>query len=293
MDGTSFPLLTAIVVLPALGALVVALIPSRRPELTRVVGPLFSIATAGLTVYLLVAYKVGSPLDNALMSRHEWIKEWGISWFLGVDGISVFLIVLTGVLFPLAFWGADPHHDRKSYTAWMLLLEAGVLGTFLSLDLFLFFVCFEIVLVPMYFIIGGWGHGERVYAAVKFFLFTMAGSAFMLVGLLATVFLYRNETGVFTFDVVEIASNQAIAASTTRWLFLAFAMAFAVKVPLFPLHTWLPDAHTNAPTAGSVILAGVMLKMGTYGFLRYGLYLFPDASQHFAKLFLTLGVIGI
>ena len=157
--------------------------------------------------------------------------------------------MLTGVLFPLAFWGgqADANHDVKAYTAWMLLLEAGVLGTFLALDLFLFFVFFEIVLVPMYFIIGGWGHGERVYAAVKFFLFTMAGSAFMLVGLLATVFLYRNETGVLTFDVVQIANDQAIAASTTRWLFLAFAIAFAVKVPLFPLHTWLPDAHTNAP----------------------------------------------
>ena len=175
----------------------------------------------------------------------------------------------------------------------MLLLEAGVLGTFLALDLFLFFIFFEIVLVPMYFIIGGWGHGERVYAAVKFFLFTMAGSAFMLVGLLATVFLYRNETGILTFDVVQIASDQAIAASTTRWLFLAFAMAFAVKVPLFPLHTWLPDAHTNAPTAGSVILAGVMLKLGTYGFVRYGLYLFPDAAHWWAPLFITLGVIGI
>src|SRR3954447_8805975 len=293
MDGTSFPLLTAIVALPALGALVVALIPSRRPELTRVVGPLFSIATAGLTVYLLVAYKVGSPLDNTLMSRHEWIKEWGISWFLGVDGISVFLIVLSGVLFPLAFWGADPHHDRKSYTAWMLLLEAGVLGTFMSLDLFLFFVFFEIVLVPMYFLIGGWGYDQRIYAALKFFLFTMAGSAVMLVGIVITVVLNAQATGHTTFDVVQIANAQAIDQGWARWLFLMFALAFAVKVPLFPLHTWLPDAHTQAPTAGSVILAGVLLKLGTYGFLRFGLYLFPEASQHFAKLFITLGVIGI
>src|SRR3954447_8464117 len=218
MDGTSFPLLTAIVALPALGALVVALIPSRRPELTRVVGPLFSIATAGLTVYLLVAYKVGSPLDNTLMSRHEWIKEWGISWFLGVDGISVFLIVLTGVLFPLAFWGADPHHDRKSYTAWMLLLEAGVLGTFMSLDLFLFFVFFEIVLVPMYFLIGGWGYDQRIYAALKFFLFTMAGSAFMFVGIIATVFLARPSAGFLTFDLTIIAEHATFATSTARWL---------------------------------------------------------------------------
>ena len=230
------------------------------------------------------------------MSQHVWIKEWGISWHLGVDGISLFLVVLTGVLFPLAFWGgqADATHDVKAYTAWMLLLEAGVLGTFLALDLFLFFVFFEIVLVPMYFIIGGWGHGERVYAAVKFFLFTMAGSAFMLVGLLATVFLYRNETGVLTFDVVQIATDQAIAASTTRWLFLAFAIAFAVKVPLFPLHTWLPDAHTKAPTAGLGDPGRRHAEArARYGFVRFGLYLFPDAAHWWAPLFITLGVIGI
>jgi NADH-quinone oxidoreductase subunit M len=291
---TSFPLLTSIILVPAVGALVVALLPKRQVRLVKLFGILFSLATAALTVYLLIDFNKGSD-GFQFVTLHPWIKEWGISWHLGVDGISLFLVVLTGVLFPLAFWGgdADVSHDAKAYTAWMLLLEAGVLGTFLALDLFLFFIFFEIVLVPMYFLIGGWGHGERVYAAVKFFLFTMTGSAFMLVGLVATVILYQNETGVLTFDVTLIAADQAIAASTTRWLFLAFAVAFAVKVPLFPLHTWLPDAHTNAPTAGSVILAGVMLKLGTYGFLRYGLYLFPDASHWWAPLFITLGVIGI
>jgi NADH-quinone oxidoreductase subunit M len=294
MESSSFPLLTSIILVPAAGALVVALLPRPRPDLARLVGMLTALTTAALTVYLLIAFDKSDD-GMQFVSQHLWIKEWGISWHVGVDGISLFLLVLTGLLFPLAFWGgeADASHDVKAYTAWMLLLEAGVLGTFLALDLFLFFIFFEIVLVPMYFIIGGWGHGARVYAAVKFFLFTMAGSAFMLVGLLATVFLYRNETGRFTFDLVQIASDQAIAASTTRWLFLAFAMAFAVKVPLFPLHTWLPDAHTNAPTAGSVILAGVMLKLGTYGFVRYGLYLFPDAAHWWAPLFITLGVIGI
>lgn len=294
MASSSFPLLTSIILVPAVGALVVALLPKGRNDLARLFGILFALATGALTVYLLIAFKTSDD-GMQFVSKHLWIKEWGISWYVGVDGISLFLVVLTGLLFPLAFWGgeADASHDVKAYTSWMLLLEAGVLGTFLALDLFLFFIFFEIVLVPMYFIIGGWGHGDRIYAAVKFFLFTMAGSAFMLVGLLATVFLYRNETGVLTFDVVQIASDQAIAASTTRWLFLAFAMAFAVKVPLFPLHTWLPDAHTNAPTAGSVILASVMLKMGTYGFVRYGLYLFPDAAHWWAPLFITLGVIGI
>jgi NADH-quinone oxidoreductase subunit M len=157
-----------------------------------------------------------------------------------------------------------------------------------------FFVMFEIVLVPMYFLIGGWGHGRRVYAALKFFLFTMFGSALMLVGILALVVLTARETGAaLTFDLVELASSQALAVNTGRWVFLAFALAFAVKVPLFPLHTWLPDAHTEAPTAGSVILAGVMLKLGTYGFLRFGLFLFPEASVHFAPAMVTLGVIGI
>jgi len=225
---------------------------------------------------------------------HTWIPSLGIGWKLGVDGISLFLVVLTGILFPIAVVGSDPHHDHKPYFAWLLMLEAGCLGVFLAMDLFQFFVMFEIVLVPMYFLIGGWGYGERVYAANKFFLYTMLGSAFMLVSLLALAFLHQSSVGGdLTFDLVEIASNPGIAENTARWLFLGFAAAFAVKVPLFPLHTWLPDAHTQAPTAGSVILAGVMLKLGTYGFLRFGLYLFPEAARYWAPLFLTLGVIGI
>ena len=289
---TSFPLLTTLVVLPAIGALVVALLSKRRPEIVRQVGVLFAVATGGLTLWLLAAFHKGAP-GFQFESVHPWVRSLGISWHLGVDGISLFLIVLTGILFPIALLGANPHHDEKPYTAWLLLLEAGVIGSFLSLDLFLFFIFFEIVLVPMYMLIGGWGYDRRVYAALKFFLFTMAGSAFMLVGILATVFLYRHQSGHLTFDLVEIATKGSFATNTGRWLFLSFAIAFAVKVPLFPLHTWLPDAHTQAPTAGSVILAGVMLKLGTYGFLRFGLYLFPAAARWAAPLFLTLGVIGI
>jgi NADH-quinone oxidoreductase subunit M len=292
MDASSFPLLTTLIVLPAVGALVVGLLPNRRPEYVRPVGLLFAVATGALSVYALVAFKAGEGF--AFTSHHVWIRQWGISWSLGLDGISLFLVVLTGVLFPLSMLGSSAHHDEKPYTAWILLLEAGVLGSFLALDLFLFFVFFEIVLVPMYFLIGGWGYANRVYAALKFFLYTMAGSAFMLVGILATVFLFRKATGgPLTFDVVTIATSQQIGTSAARWLFLAFAVAFAVKVPIFPLHTWLPDAHTEAPTAGSVLLAGVLLKLGTYGFLRFGLYLFPEAVHYFAPLFLTLGVVGI
>jgi NADH-quinone oxidoreductase subunit M len=291
-SAIGFPILTAIVLLPVAGALGVAVTSKRRPELVKLVGLLASVATAALTVWMLAEFETGRE-GFQFVSRHSWIEAWGISWHLGVDGISLFLVVLTGVLFPLAIVGTDAHHDEKPFLAWLLLLEAGVLGSFLSLDLFVFFVFFEIVLVPMYFLIGGWGYERRQYAALKFFLFTMFGSAFMLVGILATVFLARESVGFVTFDLTILADRAEFAASTGRWLFFAFAIAFAVKVPIFPLHTWLPDAHTQAPTAGSVILAGVLLKLGTYGLLRFGVYLFPEAAWWARPLFLTLAVVGI
>ena len=291
-EAGSFPVLTALVLLPVIGSAVVALLSNRRPEWVKLAATLFSVATGGITVWLLASF--GShEAGFQFVSRHEWIRAWGISWHVGVDGISLFLVVLTGILFPLVIIGVDPHHDEKRYLAWMLLLEAGVMGSFLSLDLFLFFIFFEIVLVPMYFLIGGWGYDKRVYAATKFFLYTMLGSAFMLVGIITTAMIARHNIGYFTFDLVTIAERASFAASTGRWLFLSFAVAFAVKVPLFPLHTWLPDAHTQAPTGGSVILAGVLLKLGTYGFLRFGLYLFPAAAVWAKPLFLTLATVGI
>lgn len=291
-----FPILTTLVLLPAVGALVVALLPSRRVDTVRSTGLLVSVATGAISLYLLTAFETGQD-GFQFVTRHTLIDEFGISWHLGVDGLSLFLVVLTGLLFPIAMVGADPHKDHKAYTAWLLVLQAGVMGCFLTLDLFWFFVFFEIGLVPMYFLIGGWGYGERVYAALKFFLYTMAGSAFMLVGIVATAFLHRAAAGgALTFDLVTIAEAQSIAGQSlgqARWLFLAFAVAFAVKVPVFPIHTWLPDAHTQAPTAGSVILAGVLLKLGSYGFLRFGLYLFPEAFRWFGPVFVTLGTIGV
>ena len=287
-----FPILTALVLVPALGAAAVALLSRERTEAARVLGLAVSTATAVLAVVLAFQFDGADP-GFQFVSQHAWVESFGISWKLGVDGISLWLVVLTGVLFPIALAATDPHHDVKAYTAWLLLLQAGCMGVFLALDLFLFFVFFEVVLVPMYFIIGGWGYGNRVYAALKFFLYTLAGSAFMLVGMLATVFLHQRATGELTFDLVRIAEEQSIAAGTARWLFLGFTAAFAVKVPLFPVHTWLPDAHTEAPTAGSVILAGVLLKLGTYGFVRFGLFLFPDAAVELAPVLLTLATIGI
>jgi NADH-quinone oxidoreductase subunit M len=287
-----FPLLSAVVLTPVLGAVLTALVSRRRPEVAKQVAVVFAAVTGALAVAVAVAFD-SHDAGFQLADRTQWINEPDIAWALGVDGISLWLVVLTGILFPIAMLGAPPHHDGKPFYAWLLVLEAGCLGAFLATDLFLFFVMFEVVLVPMYFLISGWGYDDRRYAATKFFLYTMFGSAFMLVGIVATALLHA-DGGPVTFDLVTLAEDQGVIALTTaRWLFLSFAIAFAVKVPLFPVHTWLPDAHTQAPTAGSVILAGVMLKLGTYGFLRFGLYLFPEAAVWAAPGLVTLGVVGI
>ena len=288
----TFPLLTALIVVPAIGALVTALLPRHQEGLIRLIGLLFSVATACLTIFVAIDFKAGADGFQFLQS-YDWIKDLGVQWKLGVDGISLWLIVLTGILFPIAIVGPLVKKDVKNYIGWLLLLEAGCLGVFLALDLLVFFLFFEIVLVPMYFLIAGWGYANRSYAALKFFLYTLFGSAFLLVSMVALVFLHQRATGELTFDLVTLAESQSIAESTARWLFLGFTIAFAVKVPLFPVHTWLPDAHTEAPTAGSVILAGVLLKLGTYGMLRFGLYLFPKAAIDLAPILLTAATIGI
>jgi NADH-quinone oxidoreductase subunit M len=250
----NFPVLTVLVLLPGAGALLVAVMPNRRPELIRLVAAVVSVATAAMTVWVLSAFDTGDA-GFQLVSKHLWVPPWDISWHLGVDGISLFLVVLTGVLFPLVIFGIDPHHDVKRYLAWMLLLEAGMMGSFLSLDLFLFFVFFEIVLVPMYFLIAGWGYEQRVYAATKFFLYTMIGSAFMFVGVVATSVLARsNGVGRITFDLVEIAEKANFAASTGRWLFFAFAVyerrRFKAVEPEVLEHAWYYDSAISAVMGG-------------------------------------------
>ena len=296
---TDFPILNALIFVPAVGALVVALLPRSRPDLARPLGTLFAATGGALALALAWQFDTAAAAKAAtvgegfqFISQQSWIPELGISWHVGVDGISLWLVVLTSVIVPIVLAGVDPHHDPKPYTAWMLLLQAGSVGAFVALDLFLFFVMFEVVLVPMYLLIAGWGYDGRRYAATKFFIYTMAGSALLLVAIVATAVLGSPESGI-TFDLVALAEEQGLATNTARLCFVAFAIAFLVKVPVVPLHTWLPDAHTEAPTAGSVVLAAVLLKLGTYGLLRFGLYLFPEASDWAAPVLVTVGVVGV
>jgi NADH-quinone oxidoreductase subunit M len=288
----NFPILTALVFWPAIGAALVAVVPKSREEIAKVIGFAFAAVEAILAVFMLVDFKVANA-GFQFVTRQDWIPDFGISWHLGVDGISLFLVLLTAVIFPIAMAGPKIHGQPKAFLGWMLLLEAGCIGTFLALDLFVFFLMFELTLVPMYFLISGWGYANRVYAALKFFIFTLAGSAFLLVGILSVVFL-TSSGGHLSFDLIDVARRtSALTQTEQRLIFLSFVIAFAVKTPLFPLHTWLPDAHTEAPTAGSVILAAVLLKLGTYGILRFGVFLLPKAAVDLGPVLLTSAVIGM
>ncbi|MEP7270573.1 MAG: NADH-quinone oxidoreductase subunit M [Acidobacteriota bacterium] len=230
-----------------------------------------------------------------LIRKLPWIRNLGVSYFVGVDGISVWLVLLTTFLMPISVLASWHISKRvREFMIFLLVLETGMLGVFVALDMFLFYLFFEISLIPMYFLIGVWGGERRIYAAVKFVVYTVVGSLFMLIAIIALYFL----NGATSFDMIEITNNVAtgaltISRSTQIWLWLAFALAFFIKVPLWPLHTWLPDAHVEAPTAGSIILAGVLLKMGTYGLLRFNLPMFPEVSRDAAPYVMTLAVIGI
>ncbi len=262
-------------------------------------GAAMATALAGATATLVVSLVAWSRFDagTARLQFEEqlaWIPAIGASYHVGADGLSITLLLLTALITPLAIWGsaASITHRRRDFLAFLLLLEAAMIGVFIALDLLLFYLFWEAMLIPMALLIGIWGGSNRVYAAVKFFLYTMAGSVLMLVAILTLVGVGRGALGNPTFDLLEL-QQLAFTPGLERWLFLAFALAFAIKVPLFPLHTWLPDAHTQAPTAGSVILAGVLLKMGTYGFLRFCLPLFPGAMAAAAPWFAWLALFGI
>jgi NADH-quinone oxidoreductase subunit M len=282
--------------LPLAGALLVMFIPNadgRRDGVIRWVSLAAAVATFAVTLALWWGFDPDSAAFQ-FVERVPWIPAFGIDYFIGVDGISLLLVVLTGFLTPIALlssWGSI-ERKVKEFSIFMLALEAAMIGVFVSLDLFLFYVFWDAMLIPMYFLIGIWGYDQRVYAAIKFMLYTMAGSVLMLIAILGLAYLHSGATGAYSFDLLKLYTLD-IAPQTQMWFFLAFTVAFAIKVPLFPFHTWLPDAHVQAPTAGSVILAGVLLKMGTYGLLRFSFPLFPEAATYFAPWLAVLAVVGI
>ncbi len=275
---------------PLVGVLVLLFIPAERKNALRWTTLVASLAAFGLSIWMLTLFDKTNP-DLQLGFTLPWIQVagWNISFAMGVDGLSILLVLLTTFLTPISIlstWTAVEERV-KDFMIFFLLLEVGMLGVFLAQDLFLFYIFWEFTLVPMYFLIGIWGGPRRIYAAIKFFLYTMAGSILMLLAIL-WLGIYQG-----TFSVPELIARGGIPASIQLWLFLAFAAAFAIKVPMWPLHSWLPDAHVEAPTAGSVILAGVLLKMGTYGFLRFNLPMFPEAAVKAAPWMALLAVIGI
>jgi NADH-quinone oxidoreductase subunit M len=287
-------LLSVLIFFPALGALALLLLRGDDHVWIRRLALTISVVEFAFSLFLIPKVPIGVA-GYSLVEYYNWIAVPPIHYHLGIDGISLFLVILTTFLTPisiLASWSSI-NHRVKEFFVMMLMLEVGVVGVFLSLDLFLFFLFWEIMLIPMAFLIGIWGHERRIYAAIKFVLYTMAGSILMLVGI---IWLY-NLTGSFDLPKIQQALQEGrlftLTSQQEMLLFLAFFGAFAIKVPLFPLHTWLPDAHVEAPTAGSVMLAGVLLKMGTYGMIRFCLPLFPNAARHASPWIATLAIIGI
>jgi NADH-quinone oxidoreductase subunit M len=290
-------ILSTILFTPLVGAILMLFIPSNRPDLHRWMGNIFGFLGLAVSLPLLWRFDSGSHSRFQFVENYNWIESLGglnhpgAHFTLGIDGLSYLLVILTTVLGPLAIlssWSAIKKREKEYYIL-LLLLQTGMLGVFMSLDFVLFYVFWEVMLVPMYFLIGVWGSERRLYAAIKFFLYTLAGSVLMLLAILA-IYYYRG-----TFDIREVLIHPFTPQYgwLEKWLFWGFFFAFAIKVPMFPFHTWLPDAHTEAPTAGSVILAGVLLKMGTYGFLRFSVPMFPDATVKYRWIIIILSLIGI
>lgn len=284
---SDFPILTATLFLPLAGAAAIAFVPKESEKVVRILALFGSLFAFVASIAVLMKFDVANS-SFQLVEKVDWIPSSGASYHLGVDGISLWMVLLTTFLTPISILASWKLLKKvKAFHVVILVLETGMLGVFLSLDLLLFYVFWEGMLIPMYFLIGIWGYERRVYAAVKFFIYTLAGS-FLMLGAIAVLYFI----GGRTFDLTELY-NAGVPVGTQYWLFLGFFASFAIKVPIFPFHTWLPDAHTEAPTAGSVLLAGVLLKMGAYGFLRLSIPLFPDAGVRFAGWLAVLGVIGI
>ena len=285
--------LSLILFTPLAGALILLLVNKENTSAIRWIANAVTLAGFLISVPLWFWYNPSSG-EFQFIERLPWIPSVGAEYFLGVDGLSALLILLTtmmGFIAVLSSWNAITERV-KEYYIFLLLLQTGMLGAFMALDFLLFFLFWEVMLVPMYFLIGIWGSANRLYSAIKFFLYTLVGSVVMLLGILALYFYNHTLTGVYTFDITQF-HRLAVPFEMQWWIFLAFFLGFAIKVPMFPFHTWLPDAHTDAPTAGSVILAAVLLKMGTYGFLRFSLPILPEASRYFVPMIAVLSIIGI
>jgi NADH-quinone oxidoreductase subunit M len=286
---TGAVLLNVVIFAPLAGAVIVGMLPKNRVGQARLAALAVTFITFLLSVALLVQFKTGEA-GFQFVSHREWIPQFGVGYTTGIDGISLWMLMLTTFLMPLGVLASWSITSRvKPYFAFLLALETGMLGVFSSIDMFLFYLFWEAVLIPMYLLIGMWGYERRIYAAMKFLLFTLVGSLLMLIAILALAFAAQ---GHLTFDYRTLLGT-SLSISTQRLLFLGFFASFAVKVPLVPLHTWLPDAHTEAPTAGSVMLAGVLLKMGAYGLIRFAIPLFPDAAREFVPLMIMLAIVGI
>src|SRR2546422_2165811 len=298
MDLFTSNILTIVTFTPAAGALLLLFYDREHARSIRISALIFTFLAFVFSLYLVARFDSSNP-DFQFGLKVPWIRSLGIDYSMGVDGISLFLILLTTLLTPLSVLASWSIQDRlKEYFIFLLSLETGMIGVFASLDFFLFYVFWEVMLLPMYFLIGVWGGERRIYAAMKFVLYTMIGSVLMLVAIIALYFIHGNATGIFTFSYPQIQSALASGRLVLRpaielWLFVAFFLAFAIKVPLFPFHTWLPDAHVEAPTAGSGLLAGGLLKIGTYGLVRVSLPLFPHIIHLFAPLISLLAIVGI
>jgi len=286
------PILSLVVFLPLAGVFILFVLPKERPASLRVVALTIALCTFLISLLLYFRFDAGTS-DMQFVDHSRWLG-FGIDYHLGVDGLSLGLVLLTTFLFPiviLSSWAAV--QDKvKEFLIFLLVLETGIIGVFVSLNLFLFYVFWEAMLIPMYFLIGIWGGKRRIYATLKFVLFTMFGSVLMLVAIIVLFTAYHRTTGLYSFNLPDYY-RLSLGPGLQMWLFAAFALAFAVKVPLFPFHTWLPDAHVEAPTAGSVILAAVLLKMGAYGYLRFGLPLFPEAAVRFLPYLAGLSLVGV
>lgn len=290
-------LLSILIFLPLIGAVTCLLWPSAWKNSLKSAAVMISLIEFSLSLLLLV-YFDPATYQVQLTQKIPWIQQLGTSYFVGIDGISLWLVLLTTFLTPIVIFSATVTQYQKAYLSCFLLLETAMMGAFLSLDIILFYVFWELMLVPMYFIIGVWGGARRIYATLKFFIYTFAGGVFMLLSIIFLVYFYHAQFGTFSTSLLDLYSvrlpyDSIRFINPQNLLFLAFAVAFMIKVPMFPFHTWLPDAHVEAPTGGSVILAGVLLKMGAYGFLRFAMPLFPESLKYFSPWLIALALVGV